>query len=214
MKGKLFYCDLCNYQAAKKFNIYIHIKQVHIVEQSKCQECKRIFKNPTKLKNHQRWHMRKNSSYSNMSNSKKFECSICSTQFTFYHGLQAHVEDFHSSEIFKIVFTCDLCNLKFFSKLFMSKHMSFEHSGPYGCLDRNCMKRFVNTRTRREHFKTTHNCSFDGDLKRLEIKRKDFYAFPYKCLNTSCERRFKNRIYMVNHHQTHSQVGFLLVLST
>lgn len=142
-----------------------------------------VQKNPIKLKNHQRWHTR-NCSYSNMNNSKKIECSICNTQFTFYHGLQSHVEDFHSSEILKIAFTCDLCNIKLFSKMFMRKHMSSEHSGPYGCLDRNCMKRFVNTRTRRERFKTTHSRSFDGDLKRLEIKRKDFYAFPYKCFNS------------------------------
>lgn len=206
----LFRCDLCSFQTAKKQSIYMHIRQVHLVKESTCQECKITFQNPTKLKTHRRWHM-VNSAYSNMDDSEKFKCSICNTYYRQYHTLQTHVEDFHFNEKSKIALTCDLCNLKFYSKLPMYLHMISEHSGPYGCFDQNCKKRFNRTNARRNHFKIFH---IRGDvkdlnlkLKHLEVKSKDYFTFPYKCMNNSCEKRFKNNVDMLQHYRrAHSKV--------
>lgn len=171
----------------------------HIVKEVKCKECKKYFKNSHLLKRHEQ------ATHFQPRNKHSFECPICNLNLVKYQGLKRHVEDMHSAaEKLKITCTCDLCNVKYVSKLQMTIHMKVEHSGPYKCFDWNCEKRFTNPVYRRTHFKMFHNRDA-AELQRLE--RKEFDFWPYKCLHRSCNKRFKYRNYMHRHYRTHSVVS-------
>lgn len=113
-----------------------------------CNICNKIFGNVFKLKTHLRTHAEK---------VRKHECLICWADYNSYGELQIHTKKVHSKQELKASCICDICDVRFFSKLKMDMHMKLEHNGPFKCFFQKCYKYFMSSSTRKKHFLSFHN---------------------------------------------------------
>lgn len=163
---KNFNCDICGYSSTFKASMNCHMNTRHVSEESKCQLCKKVFKNETRMKDHLRKTHKKTGKVGD------FDCLICKALLNCYVSLRGHVEKFHQKDKTKITFICDLCGIEYYSKPYLDHHMKIEHSRPFKCFDAKCSKRFVNVTNRRSHHLTFHS-------RDLEVKF-NFFSFPFE----------------------------------
>ena len=92
---------------------------------------------------------------------KAFECHICGKRYKLNQHLDGHIKNKHSNEKHKPKrveeFSCDVCNLKFKSKLLLTLHKrKFKHlTGMVGC--GSCGEMFSNINSLKVHEKEKHS---------------------------------------------------------
>lgn len=177
LKKKNFACDLCEYTAYKKYDVFLHFQNVHkpkdqIENKSTCPECGMSFLTNSKLNMHiQRKHQK----------NKRFGCDICGIFMTTLNEMRIHVKT-HLSKDLRESYKCEFCEAVFYSKGSLKNHKDVKHGMSKHDFICFCGKVFKLKSVYQRHFNVVH----------MGEKR-------FKCMD--CNKAFSVKAHLENHRQ-------------
>ena len=112
-------CPHCDKMLNNASNLQRHIRSVHFEHSDKklheCQECKKVFKDPSSLKAHAKIH----------TGLRPFVCKECNKSFLTAAALRIH----HRIHTGERPFSCEMCDKKFITKDNLKSHRLHKHIG-------------------------------------------------------------------------------------
>ena len=105
-----FQCQYCHKYFPLKYNLNIHVRDVHRKPTIPCEICGKLFKTQVLLNNHMNIHTGK----------KTFYCSICGEKFLWLVSLHQHTELYHNDGSMR--FPCEDCGEEFLTKRRLYSH--------------------------------------------------------------------------------------------
>lgn len=171
----------------------------------RCKECNRTFTRNSRLLLHMLTH----------TDEKPHECNLCEKKFSRPDYLLKHIQSIHSEKVHKCdqcsnaygnkesllrhigkkhnkdpSISCDMCEKKFTSKIYLDKHKLLHTDNLYAC--KHCSETFPEKELLRAHMKENHAlprnflCNMCGDsfIRSEELKihiRRHTGEKPYKC---------------------------------
>jgi len=195
---KPFECKLCDYKAARNFNLKHHIESVHQgIKAFKCNICGIDFAQNSGLKKHiQSVHER----------IKPFKCNICDFECAQKAGLKRHTDFVH--EGIK-PFKCNICDYKTSRNYYLKHHIESVHEGikPFKC--ESCGFETAGKKRLKEHIESVHErirpfkcniCDF-GAARKSDLKKHTDSVHegikPFKC--NICNFESSRNYYLKTH---------------
>lgn len=166
-KSSTFLCEICGQGFVAKANVDSHIRNVHSLNQCRCNKCYKTFSTPYALTLHyeklhktdklkcpkcpevlgSRYLKKRHLALVHDVKSSQFCCDQCPKVFTFMSKLVQHKSRIHLKE--KTV-TCEICGFKVFNKELLKRHMvRHDDSRPFQC--EICKKSFQRKKTLEFH---------------------------------------------------------------
>lgn len=173
-KGQKNYsCDQCSYTAFKKYELLLHLFNIHASKESlqknaTCPICGISFHGNTRLTVHM-----KRKHFQNIV--RKLSCDLCGHRYAALNEMKKHVAT-HLPNDLKEFYSCSKCDKKFISKGSLKVHHDNKHS------DKPSYKCFCGKEFRQKSVYSRHQQVVHAGLK------------PYKCLHCNKEFSGKNHL--------------------
>lgn len=179
--GAEFPCDLCHKRYKQKSSLYFHKETTHSNEYTrKCNECGKLFKHITLLRQHIKFAHSKTSH--KPKKILKLPCKICQTDFSKLTSLDDHIRTVHGDES---MFKCGNCEFCTSSAGRLNAHIK-KHSEQKQFICNYCGREFMRLNELKQHL-NTHT----GDR-------------PHIC--TECGKGFRSQTVLYNHRFLHSGI--------
>lgn len=216
LKKRDFRCDLCPYAAFKKYDILLHLNNIHkpkdlVVKASICPMCGLPFSSNSRLNVHIR---RKHST----TTAKKLHCDLCGHRAAVLNEIRRHVLT-HLPKELKESFPCADCGAVLSSKGSLKVHRDSKHEAKAPSIVCFCGKSFRQKSVYARHFRVIHRqvkafkCSFCG--KDFSGKNHLNYHVKARHSETStmvtceiCGNRYKNEDTLKKHLIYHAEPKF------
>ena len=198
---KPFKCKLCDYKAARNFNLKHHIESVHQgIKAFKCNICGIEFAQNSGLKKHIK---------SVHERIKPFKCNICDFESAQKAGLKRHIEFVHEGIKRAKPFKCNICNFQTSRNYYLKHHIESVHEGikPFKC--KSCGFKTAAKERLKKHIESVHErirpfkcniCDFEtatnSDLKKHTDSVHERIR-PFKC--NICSYKTSRNYYLKKH---------------
>ena len=198
---KPFKCDKCDGAFRSKYHLEKHqLTHVPGERRFKCKECGARFTLRTCLMQHMKVHT---------CTEKTYRCKICNKAFARQTFLDGHLKTHQRREVFKKTgekpFSCDQCNVSYFTKLSLENHVAQDHSErtkTFKCAD--CNARFASKRKLLLHVKS-HKTTEQYELPKHS--RRDTLPHANQNKQNSCNvcgEQFRSVRALQWHERSHS----------
>lgn len=213
LRKRDYKCDKCHYSAFKKYDILLHMNNMHKLKaqtMSICPTCGFAFTSNSRLNIHiRRKHLKQTM--------KKFTCDRCGHQASLLNELKRHIAT-HLPRDLKETFRCVDCKAVLSSKGSLKVHHDSKHSDKpsISCF---CGKSFRQKSVYSRHYQVLHNGikAFKCDLCQKEFSGKSHLMYHVKAfhsvISTSitceiCGNQYKNKDTLKKHLIYHSSPKF------
>lgn len=144
-------CNICNHKFPIKSNYDSHMRRHLGVKPFNCHLCEKSFVTKDELQKHIKSH----------SNIRPFKCDLCENEYKEKRILKIHLKKIHDIGEVELKIRekkqiCSVCNMRFFDKSKLRRHMS-THTGekPFEC--DLCEKKYGDKSYLTQHLKNQHN---------------------------------------------------------
>ena len=141
----IYNCNICNYKSAYKYNLKIHIENVHEgIKPFKCSICESTFSQKGDMMKHIE---------SVHEGIKPFKCNICNFETSINYNLKKHKESVHEG---LKPFKCKLCDYKTARNFHLKLHINSVHEKikPFKCF--RCDSSFSQKGDMKRHVESVH----------------------------------------------------------
>ncbi|KAL7029444.1 hypothetical protein ACKWTF_006248 [Chironomus riparius] len=153
LRTKNYHCDMCDYSAYKKYDIYLHITNIHkpknlLEKNSICPTCGLAFLSNSRLN----VHIRRKHQKSTM---RRIACDLCPHRVATLNEMRCHM-NVHLTKELRMQYSCEFCDAVFYSKGSLKTHRDVKHLFSNVNITCFCGKTFKQKSVYQRHYTVIH----------------------------------------------------------
>lgn len=214
-RRKDYECDLCDYRSYKKFDMMLHLRNIHMKGSSDqkvlCQRCGRKMRNNSDLRRHiQKQHL----------HVKRFACDVCDFASFERASMLVHQKT-HLAIEKREVFQCNICGKILSTRNTLKAHIGTIHEENRSFACTICAKSFALKNCLKKHIKKVHLKSkeFKCNICQVFLSQASYLKRHKELMHPSdgikikypcdvCSRTFSTPHSLRNHIQVHRDPEF------